>query len=108
MAVVKKLFEAGTNNYEEQPFYSLECVSKLRKNKFGMCYLVKLAVVGGSVYFSAILFFIFRILVVSCSFSYFLFLKFRNSDVSFRNSETNSLEIESRSKTKMFITAFVF
>ena len=44
--MVRKLFEAGTNFYEEQPFYSLERVSKPRENEFGTCYLVKLAVVG--------------------------------------------------------------
>ena len=32
--------------YEEQPFYSLECISKPQENEFGTCYLVKLAVTG--------------------------------------------------------------
>ena len=45
--MVRKLFEAGTNIiYEEQPFYSLERIPKLRENGFGMRYLVKLAVAG--------------------------------------------------------------
>ena len=30
--------------YEEQPFYSLECVPKPQENAFGTRYLVKLAV----------------------------------------------------------------
>ena len=65
---------------------------------------------SGSVDFpqSYFLFLGFRNLAVLRLLSYFLFLKFRNSDVSFRNSETNGLVIESRSKMKMFITAFVF
>ena len=50
-AMVRKLFEAGTYYqepirwalgiiYEEQPFYSLERVSKPRENAFGTRYLI--------------------------------------------------------------------
>ena len=41
--------------YEEQPFYSLERVSKLQENEFGTHYLVKLAVASAVVMFMVLI-----------------------------------------------------